>query len=131
MQYENVFKDIKALFFTKKTEETFPSPSQGIDTGNKETDNKDDGNEENYENEKIAIMAKFKTFFVYRDSFFSHVEKLMKGETGKVQFYRYKVWTRTTCALFQRKAEEKNEIWSNIYGYIVYDVIQMQVSESL
>ena len=38
---------------------------------------------------------------------------------------------RTTSAFFQRKAEEESEIWSNIYGYIVYDAIQMQVSESL
>ena len=29
-------------------------------------------------------MAKFKTFFdVYMDTFFSHVEKLMKGETSQ------------------------------------------------
>ena len=55
-------------------------------------------------------MAKFKTFF---------------------DVYRFRVWTRTTSAFFQRKAEEEREIWSNIYGYIVYDAIRMQVSESL
>ena len=55
-------------------------------------------------------MAKFKTFF---------------------DVYRFRVWTRTTSSFFQRKAEEESEIWSNIYGYIVYDAIQMQVSESL
>ena len=77
-------------------------------------------------------MAKFKSFFnVYRDTFFSHVEKLMKGETSKMQSYRFKVWTRTTSAFFQRKAEKESEIWSNVYGYVVYDAIQMQVSESL
>ena len=43
--YENVFKDIKALFFTKNVEETVPSRSQGIDSGNKETDNEFDRNE--------------------------------------------------------------------------------------
>ena len=109
--YENVFKDIKALFFSKNIEETVPSPSQGLDSGNEETDNEYDKNEENYENEKIAIMAKFKSFFdVYRDTFFSHVEKLMKGEISKMQSYRFKVWTRTTNAFFQRKAEEESEI---------------------
>ena len=67
-------------------------------------------------------MAKFKTFFdVYRDTFFSHIEKWMKGKTSK---------TRTTSAYFQKKAEEESKIWSNIYE-IVYDAIQMQVSESL
>ena len=77
-------------------------------------------------------MAKFKSFFdVYRDTFFSHVEKLMKGETSKMQSYRFKVWTRSTSAFFQRKADEESEIWSNIYGYIVYEAIRMQVSESL
>ena len=66
--YENVFKDIKALLFYKNIEETVPSPSQGIDS-------EFDRNEENYDNEKFAIMAKFKAFFdVYRDTFFSHVE---------------------------------------------------------
>ena len=70
-------------------------------------------------------------FDVYRDTFFSHVEKLMKGETSKMQSYRFKVWNRTTSAFFQRKAEEESEIWSNIYRYIVYDAIQIQVSESL
>ena len=43
--YENVFKDIKALFFTKNIAETVPSRSQGIDSGNEETDNEFDGNE--------------------------------------------------------------------------------------
>ena len=55
----------------------------------------------------------------------------MKGETRKMQSYRFRVWTRTTSAFFQRKAEEKREIWSKIYGFIVYDAIQMQLSESL
>ena len=77
-------------------------------------------------------MAKFKTFFeIYRDTFFNHVEKLIKGEKSKIQSYKLKVWTRTTSAFFQRKAEGESEIWSNIFGYIVYDAIQMQVSESL
>ena len=62
---------------------------------------------------------------VYRDTFFSHVEKLMKGETSKMQSYRFRVWTRTTSPFFQRKAEEESEIWSNIYGYIVYDAVQI------
>ena len=129
--YENVFKDIKALFFTKNIEEAVPSPSQGIDSGNEEIDNEYDKNEENYENGKIAIMAKFKSSFgVYRDTFLSHVDKLMKGETRKMQSYRFKVCTRTTSAFFQTKAEEESEIWSNVYGYVDYDAIQMQVSES-
>ena len=55
----------------------------------------------------------------------------MKGETSKVQSYRFKVWTQTISAFSQRKAEEESEIWSNVYGYIVYDAIQKQVSESL
>ena len=77
-------------------------------------------------------MSKLKSFFdVYRDTFFSHVEKLMKGERSKMQSYRFKVWTRKTSVFFQRKAEEEREIWSNIYEYIVYHAIQMQVSESL
>ena len=68
--YENVFKDIKALSLTKNIEETVPSPNQGIDSGNEETDNEYEGNEDYYENEKISIIAKFKTFFdVYRDTF--------------------------------------------------------------
>ena len=122
----------KLIFSQKNIEETVLSPSQGIDSGNEETDNEYDRNEENYENKKIAIMAKFKTFFdVYRDTFFSHVEKLMKGETNKMKSYRFKIWTRTTSAFFQRNAEEEREICSNIYGYIVYDAIQMQASESL
>ena len=103
-----------------------------INSENEETDSEYDRNEENYENEKIAIMAKFKTFLdVYKNTFFNHVEKLMKGETSKVQSCRFNFCTRTTSALIQRKAEEKSEIWSNIYGYIVYEAIRMQVSESL
>ena len=130
--YENAFKDIKALFLTKNITETFPSPSQGNDSGKEKTDNEYDRNEESYKNEKIAIMAKFKTFFnVNKDNFVSHVQKLVKGGTSKVQSYRFKVWTRTKIAFFHRKAEEESEILSNVYGYIVYDAIQMQVSESL
>ena len=122
----------QTLFFSKNIEQTVPSPSQVLDSGNEQTDNEYEKNEENYENEKITIMAKFKSFFdVYRDTFFSYVEKLMKGETSKMQCNRFKVWTRTTSAFSQRKAEEESEIWSNIYGYVVYDAIQMQISESL
>ena len=77
-------------------------------------------------------MPKFKTFLdVYKNTFFNYIEKLMKVETSKVQSCRFNFCTRTTSALIQRKAEEKSESWSNIYGYIVYDAIQMQVSESL
>ena len=77
-------------------------------------------------------MAKFKTFFdICKNIFISHVEKLMKCETSKVQSYRSKVWTQTICAFFQRKTEVESEIWPNIYRYIVYDSIQMQVSECL
>ena len=50
---------------------------------------------------------------------------------AQCDFTDLKFWTRTTSAFFQRKAEEESEIWSNIHGYIVYDAIQMQVSESL
>ena len=46
------------------------------------------------------------------------LKKLMKGETSKVQFHRFKVWTQTTSAFFQRKAVEESEIWSNIYGHL-------------
>ena len=39
---------------------------------------------------KFAIMAKLKTLFdVYKDTFFSHVKQLMKGETSKVQSYKF------------------------------------------
>ena len=48
-----------------------------------------------------------------------------------MQSCRFKVWTQTTSSFFQRKAEEESEILSNIYGYIVFNAIQMQVSESL
>ena len=48
LHYEDVFKYIKALFFSKNIEETVPSPSQGLDSGNEETNNEYDKNEENY-----------------------------------------------------------------------------------
>ena len=103
-----------------------------IDSENEETDSEYGRNEENYKNEKIAIMPKFKTFLdVYKNTFFNYIEKLMKVETSKVQSCRFNFCTRATSALIQRKAEEKSEIWSNIYGYIVYEAIRMQVSESL
>ena len=38
----------------KKIEETVPIPSQGTDSGNKETDNEYDRNQGNYENDKIC-----------------------------------------------------------------------------
>ena len=92
-----------------------------INSENEETDSEYDRNEENCENEKIAIMAKFKTFLdVYKNTFFNHVEKLMKGETSKVQSCRFNFCTRTTSALIQRKAEQESEIWSNIYGLFTY-----------
>ena len=52
----------------------------------------------------------------------------MKGKTSKILSYRFKVWIRPESAFFQRKAEEESEIWSNIFGYVVNDAIQMQVS---
>ena len=103
-----------------------PNSSQGADSENVETDNEYYRNEENYENEKTAIKAKLKTSFdVYKDTFFSHIEKLMKGEIIKVLFYRLKVRARTKSAFFQRKTIECSEIWTNIYGYDIYDAMQM------
>ena len=50
------FLKISKFFFSQKNiEETVPSPSQGTDSGNEETNNEYDRNEENYENEKVAI----------------------------------------------------------------------------
>ena len=49
---------------------------------------------------------------------------------AQCDFTDLKLWTYATSAFFQRKAEEESEIWSNIHGYIVYNAIQMQVSES-
>ena len=64
-------------------------------------------------------MAKFKTFFdVYRDTFFSHFEKLMKGETIKMQSDRFRVWTQTTSAFFQRKQKKKVK-----FGQIFMDIL--------
>ena len=51
-------------------------------------------------------MATFKTVFdVYKDTFFSHVEKWMKGE---VESCRFKVLIGTTTVFFQTKAEEES-----------------------
>ena len=77
-------------------------------------------------------MAKLKTHFdVSKDIFFSYVEKWMKGEENKVYLTDLKFWTQKRSAFFQRKAVEESQISSNVSGYIVYDAIQMQVSENL
>lgn len=84
--YENVFKDIKALFSQKIIAETLPRPSQGIE----------------------AIMAKFiRIFDFYRDTFLSHVEKLMKSETSTVRFYRFKVLDPNNKCLLSKKSRRR------------------------
>ena len=52
------FLNVSKLFLhqkkKRKIEGTVPIPSQGTDSGNKETDNEYDRNQGNYENDKIC-----------------------------------------------------------------------------
>ena len=79
----------KLFFFAKNIEETVSSPSQGIDSGNEETDNEFDRNEENYDNEKFAIMAKLKIWWKVKQAK-SCLTDLKFGPDQKVPSFKEK-----------------------------------------
>ena len=40
--------------------------------------------------------------------------------------YRLKVWIMVSNAFFQSKAEHESEIWSDTFGYVYYEAVQIQ-----
>ena len=121
--YRNVFDDIKTLYFKAHSVQSISILIECIESET-ETDKEYDEIEQRYENKKSAIIFNF-----YKDRFLENVKKLMNHLPNDCLSYRFKVWIMASSAFFQKKAEHESEIWSDTFGYVYYESVQIQALE--